>query len=249
MNFELDGRVCIVTGASRGLGWSICEGLLAEGASVLAVARTSGSLDELARRFPDALRVHRCDLGDLDQAALLPIVAQEELGSLDVVVNNAGVAPAVAFAAQTREDWQRTLTLNLLAAVAILQGAEPYFRAGGGGKVVNVASVGGLRGKAGLVSYTTSKGALIQLTRSLAMEWAPIDVQVNAIAPGGFGTEMQQAVLDDPELRQRRIRRIPAKRLAEPAELAPLACYLASPLSRFVTGAVYTIDGGEEAKL
>ena len=117
------------------------------------------------------------------------------------------------------------------------------------GKIINVASTSGILGKAQLVSYSASKGALVQMTKALASEWARFGIQVNAIAPGAFETDAQQAVLEDSEILKRRIRKIPAKRMGQPAEIGPLVCYLASPLSDFVTGAVNVIDGGESCCL
>ena len=106
-----------------------------------------------------------------------------------------------------------------------------------------------MRGKPGLAAYSASKGALIQLTQALSGEWARHDIQVNVIAPGGFITEAQRAVLDDPDLLARRVRRIPARRMAEPSEIRATICMLASPLSRFTTGGVFVIDGGETARI
>jgi 2-deoxy-D-gluconate 3-dehydrogenase len=117
------------------------------------------------------------------------------------------------------------------------------------GKIINIASISGLRGKALLVAYSASKGALIQLTKALAAEWACHEIQVNAIAPGGFITEAQAAVLNDPDMLKRRVRKIPAGRMAEKEEIGAMICYLASPRSNFVTGAVFAIDGGETAKI
>jgi 2-dehydro-3-deoxy-D-gluconate 5-dehydrogenase len=131
----------------------------------------------------------------------------------------------------------------------LAQAAARHFVAQRSGKIVNVASTTGVRGKPLLVAYSTTKGALTRFTEALAAELAQHDVQVNTIAPGAFVTEAQQAVLDSPDLLQRRIRRIPAKRMADPEEIVALACLLASPRSDFVTGSTFVIDGGESGKL
>ena len=119
----------------------------------------------------------------------------------------------------------------------------------GHGSVVNVSSVSGVRGKPGLAAYSSSKAALIRFTEAVAAEWARHGVRVNAIAPGAFETSAQQAVLDDPDLLHRRVRRIPAKRMADPSEFGPLVAYLVSPVAGFVTGSTFVIDGGESGKL
>lgn len=119
----------------------------------------------------------------------------------------------------------------------------------GGGRIVNVASTTGVRGKPHLVAYSSSKGAIVRFTEALAAEWAAKNVQVNCIAPGAFVTDAQKAVTDSPELLRRRIAKIPAGRMADPRELVPLACLLVSPLSSFTTGAIFVVDGGESGKL
>ena len=122
-------------------------------------------------------------------------------------------------------------------------------QAQGSGKVINIASISGIRGKASLVAYSASKGAMLQFTKSLAAEWAKFGIQVNAIAPGAFNTEAQSSVLESPEILERRIRKIPSRRMGNSSEMGALVCYLASPKSDFVTGSVMVIDGGETAKL
>jgi len=119
----------------------------------------------------------------------------------------------------------------------------------GGGRIVNVASTTGVRGKPYLVPYSTSKGAVVRFTEALAAEWAAKNVQVNCIAPGAFETEAQKAVTESPDLLAKRVAKIPAGRMARPEELVPLTCLLVSPLSSFTTGAIFVVDGGESGKL
>jgi 2-dehydro-3-deoxy-D-gluconate 5-dehydrogenase len=131
----------------------------------------------------------------------------------------------------------------------LARAAGRHFLAQRSGKVINVASTSGITGKPLLVSYSASKGALLQFTKALAGEWARFGIQVNAIAPGAFETEAQSAVLESPEILERRLRKIPAGRMGDATEFGPLVCYLASPLSAFMTGSVVVIDGGEVSKL
>ena len=249
MDLGLAGSVAIVTGASRGLGRAIAVGLAAEGARVLAAARNKDDLATLAEQFPEQIVACPCDVRDFDQVRALVPATIDAFGGLDIVVNNAGIAPAGSFSSMPLSEWQRVLDVNVLAPVALTQAAGEHLRRQGSGKVINIGSLSSLRGKPVLSAYSASKGALLRMTEAVSAEWAKHGIQVNMIAPGGFATEAQQAVLDDPETLTRRVRKIPAGRMADADEIAALACYLASPLSNFVTGSCYTIDGGELAKL
>jgi 2-deoxy-D-gluconate 3-dehydrogenase len=245
----MQGQVALVTGAGRGLGAAIVRALVAEGVRVTAVARSADQLDVLARESDGQVFPLPCDLSDLDRAGRLPEQVVRQHGRIDILVNNAGIAPAESFLGGDVDSLARVLTVNVTAPAELARRAGHYFVDQGHGKIINVASISGVRGKAGLAAYSASKGALIRLTEALASEWARHGIQVNAIAPGAFATSAQQAVVDDPDILRRRISKIPARRIAQPAEIGALACYLASPLSDFVTGATFVIDGGESSKI
>lgn len=249
MDLGLDGKVAIVTGASRGLGRAAALGLAGEGAKVLGVARSADALASLRETDPERIDVAECDMSDAAQVAALPERAIERFGGLDVIVNNAGIAPAAEFMAQDWDTWRRVLEVNVTAPAVLAAAAGPHLAAQGSGKVINVVSTSGLKGKPGLVAYSTSKGALVRQTEALAAEWARHNIQVNAIAPGAFKTEAQSAVTSSEEMLEKRVRKIPARRMAESEEFGPIVCMLASPLNDFVTGATFVIDGGEVAKL
>jgi 2-dehydro-3-deoxy-D-gluconate 5-dehydrogenase len=249
VDLGLEGKVVLVTGASRGLGAAIATGLAGEGAQVVAAARSAADLAVVASRSPERITTIEVDLADEDGTAAVVDRVVERHGRIDVLVNNAGIAPAGDFLTQSRDVWQRAWAVNVLAPMLLAQAAARHFVAQRSGKIVNVASTTGLRGKPLLVAYSTTKGALTRFTEALAAEVAEHNVQVNTIAPGAFVTEAQQAVLDSPDLLQRRIRRIPAKRMADPEEIVALASLLASPRSDFVTGSTFVIDGGESGKL
>lgn len=249
MNWGLQDKVAIVTGAGRGLGLAAAKALLTEGASVVGSARSAVALDALREIAPD--RVHAVELDMRDAAALaaLPERAVGAFGRLDVVVNNAGIAPAGNFLEQEQSVWDEVFAVNVAGPAILSRAAGRIFLSQGSGKIVNIASTSGILGKPMLVAYSASKGAVLQFTRALAGEWAKLGVQVNAIAPGAFATDAQAAVLESEEILTLRLRKIPARRMGEPAEIGPLTCLLSSPLSDFITGAVYVIDGGESSKL
>jgi len=249
MDLDLDGRVAIVTGASRGLGRAAAEALVAEGVSVFAVARSGAELEKLAATAPDRIAAEVVDMRDADALAALADRAVERFGRLDIVINNAGIAPAGRFIDQPQEQWDEVFAVNVRAPAVLSRAAGKHFLAQRSGKIINVASTSGINGKPTLVSYSSSKGAVLQFTKALAGEWGRFGIQVNAIAPGAFETDAQAAVLEDAEMLTRRLRKIPAGRMGRVEEFGPLVCYLASPASDFMTGSVVVIDGGEVSKL
>jgi 2-deoxy-D-gluconate 3-dehydrogenase len=249
MDLQLRDSVVLVTGASRGLGAAMARQLAVEGAQVVAVARSTDSLAEIAAGGDGRISVLECDLRN--EAAIAGLVDQvlARHGRIDGLINNAGIAPAGKFATQDPDIWKDALAVNVLAPMLLAQSAGVQMIAQGGGRIVNVASTTGVRGKPHLVAYSASKGAIVRFTEALAAEWAAKNVQVNCIAPGAFVTDAQRAVTESAELLAKRIAKIPAGRMGDPVELVPLACLLVSPLSSFTTGATFVVDGGESGKL
>lgn len=249
MDLRLNDTVVLVTGASRGLGAAMALGLAREGALVVAAARSKDSLAEVAAQGDGRISTIEADMRDeASVQALVPEVVARH-GRIDGLINNAGIAPAGHFATQDPEIWRDAMAVNVIAPMLLAQAAGVRMIEQGGGRIVNVASTTGVRGKPFLVPYSTSKGAVVRFTEALAAEWASKNVQVNCIAPGAFVTEAQKAVTDSADLLAKRVAKIPAGRMADPAELVPLACLLISPLSSFTTGAIFVVDGGESGKL
>lgn len=249
MDLQLKDCAVLVTGASRGLGAEMAVALAEEGAHVVAAARSVGSLNEVASRGHGRISVIEADMSDEECVGGLVDEVVARHGRIDGLINNAGIAPAGKFVDQDPQVWKDALTINVLAPMLLAQAAGRHMIAQGGGRIVNVASTTGVRGKPFLVGYSTSKGAVVRFTEALAAEWAPKNVQVNCIAPGAFRTEAQKAVTESEDLLARRVAKIPAGRMADPSELVPLACLLVSPISPFTTGATFVVDGGESGKL
>ena len=249
MDFKLEGQVAIVTGASRGLGRAMVVALVEQGMKVVAVARSMDELQQLQSTAPDHIKAIQCDMMDRTAVTKLPAMAVDSFGRLDVVVNNAGIAPAGKFIDQDQDEWDRVMTVNVTAPAILSREAMKHMVKRGSGKIINIASTSGILGKAMLVSYSSSKGALLQFTKALSAEVAKLGIQVNAIAPGAFATDAQSAVLESPELLKRRVGKIAARRMGDCEEIGPLVCYLASELSNFATGGVFVLDGGESCKL
>jgi NAD(P)-dependent dehydrogenase (short-subunit alcohol dehydrogenase family) len=246
----LTGRVAVVTGASRGLGRAIAIALAEAGASVALAARSKPDLEETAARVEThGVRALVAPTDVSHYAAVEALMGETvaALGRLDVVVNNSGIGTVVPMAEATPEEWARTVAVNLTGVFNGCRAAAPYLLAQRSGKVINISSVLAVAGLPGYVLYAATKGGIISLTRALGVEWARHNVQVNAIAPGWFVTDMNAGAFADPDIRERLLRPVPARRTGRPDEVGPLAVYLASGASDFMTGQTIFLDGGHSA--
>jgi NAD(P)-dependent dehydrogenase (short-subunit alcohol dehydrogenase family) len=241
--FRLDGKVAVVTGGNRGIGKAIAVALAEAGASVVVAARNEQTAAELSKIGPAALAV-TTDV--TDRAALIAMrdTVTNRLGPIDVLINNAGVGIHGESLTLDDEGWQRVMATNLDAVWKASQVVGEQMVTRRSGSIVNVGSMSGMiiNRPQWHAPYAVSKAGVHHLTRSLAAEWAPHGVRVNALAPGYTKTEISD--IDDPKWRHYWIDEVPMQRYAQASEIAPSALYLASAASSFVTGSVLVIDGG-----
>jgi NAD(P)-dependent dehydrogenase (short-subunit alcohol dehydrogenase family) len=247
---RLEGKVAIVTGASRGLGRAMALALAEAGADVAVAARSVPDLEETAHQVETLGRravAVRTDVADYAQVEALVARASDALGRLDIVVNNSGIAHVAPLAEMAPEDFRRTVEVNLIGVWNGCRAAASRLIAQRSGKVINLSSMLGAAGLSGYSAYSASKGGVIALTRALGVEWARFGIQVNAIAPGWFVTDMNAAAFGDERVRDRLLRDVPARRTGRIEEIGPLLVYLASPASDYMTGQTVFLDGGHSA--
>ena len=244
---SMTGKVCVLTGASKGIGLAMAEAMAAAGAKVVLSSRKQEAVDDAARRIRDrggAAVGIACHVGRAEQRARLVDKTVEHFGGLDVLVNNAVVNPAFGPVLQMDEGvFDKVMDVNVKAPFELAKLAHPHLERSGRGSILNVASVEGITPARFMGLYAVSKAALISLTKVMAREWGP-DIRANAIAPGLVRTKFSEVLVSDQDIVDEVIGHQPIPRVAEPAEISGLAVFLASDAASYCTGAVYLVDGG-----
>lgn len=256
LNGRLEGKVAVITGASTGIGRSALEMFARAGAKVVGAARTQETLDEAVKAATnaggEAIGV-RADLSSDGAAASVMDAAVESFGGVDILVNNAGVGYSyravrpdsmLGVAESTVEEWDHVMSINLGSMVSCSRHAIPKMRERGGGSIVNVASVLGLVGNPDAHAYTAAKGAMVQLTRSMAVAYGKDGIRTNVVCPGYTETPLVEEYIDYLNAEENRFAWNPMGRMGTPEEIAYGLLYLASDEARYCNGAILTIDGG-----
>lgn len=247
-NFDLTGKIALVTGASRGIGLAIAAAFAAAGANVALSSRKQEGLDQAAAQIAaaggEALPI-AAHTGSSEAVEGLVDQVVDTWGGIDIVVNNAATNPHFGHIL-TAEDshWQKILDVNVQGYFRVVKACVPVMKARGGGKVINMSSVAGMEAQPLMGVYSVSKAAVLMLTKVLATELAQDNIQVNAIAPGFVKTRFSSVLWQNKKIYDSLKQAIPQKRMAEPEEITGIALYLASAASNYTTGATFLVDGG-----
>jgi len=243
--FDLSGRVAIVTGGNGGIGLGMARGMAAAGATVVVAARNRTKSEAALAALGAKSTFAALDVTDETSCRAVVEQTVERFGRLDILINNAGMSIRKPPEDYSATEWRAVLDTNLNGTLFCAQAAYVAMKRTKGGKLINIGSMFSLFGSAYAAAYAASKGAVVQLTKSLAIAWATDNIQVNAVLPGWIDTELtRDARQQVPGLHERILARTPAGRWGVPGDLAGIAVFLASPASDYITGAVIPVDGG-----
>ena len=247
-SFDISGKVAIVTGGTKGLGYGVAVTLANFGAKVVVTSRHQDDCDRVATQIKE-MGGEACgfktDVQNTAEIKALIDKTVETYGSLDIMVNNAGVAVTKFVVDATEEDYNKVMDSNLRSVYfGCKYAAEQMIKQGNGGSIINMASIGGLKGSNALATYGASKAAVINLTKSFAIEWGRYGIRVNALCPGYVKTALNAEQLENPAYRDKTLKTIPLKRFGEVREVASIAAFLASDASSIMTGEAVVADMG-----
>ena len=250
--FDLSGRSAIVTGGSKGLGLAMAAGLASAGANIMLVNRNATEGTTAAMQLSEDFGIKAisfpADINSQEQTENMATAAMEAFGKIDILINSAGINIRGAIDEVTHEDFNKVMQVNVNGTWLCCRAVTPYMKKNGSGSIINLASTLGLVGLANRTPYAASKGAVVQMTRALALELAPFNIKVNAICPGPFLTEMNIPIADTEEGRKFVVGATALGRWAEMREIQGAAIFLASDAGSYMVGSMLTVDGGWTAR-
>ena len=249
--FQLDGKIALVTGASKGIGEAIARGLAEFGAKVVISSRKQDALDDVAEAFRagglDATGI-AANMSSIEDIHKLVDKTVETYGGLDIIINNAATNPVFGPIHDTDERaFDKIIEVNLKGPFELCKKAYPILKRRGGGSIINISSIGGLTPEPGIGIYSVSKAAINNLTQAMAQDWGADNIRVNAICPGLIKTKFSQALWSDDKILNRFLRHIPLGRAGTTDDVAGLAVFLASDAAAYCSGGIYRVDGGYAA--
>ncbi|MBN7815482.1 SDR family NAD(P)-dependent oxidoreductase [Algoriphagus pacificus] len=250
--FDLTGKSAIITGGSKGLGQAMAAGLASAGANVMLVSRNldegKKAADEIASAYGVKAISFEADVVNEDQTIAMAKAANDAFGGIDILINSAGINIRGAIDELTLDDFQKVMDINVTGTWLCCRAVTPYMKAAKSGSIINLSSTLGVVGLANRTPYTSSKGAVVQMTRALGLEFAPFNINVNAICPGPFLTEMNLPIADTEEGKKFVVGATALGRWGELKEIQGAAIFLASDASNYMVGSLVTVDGGWTAR-